>query len=366
MDNIPVPGENVRPHRDRLAGIILGTAVGDSLGLVREGLSKRRGIRMYGLEVRHRFLLGRGMISDDTEHTCMTAQALLKSAGSPKTFASSLAWRLRWWLAVIPAGIGFGTLRAILKLWIGFGPGKSGVKSAGNGPAMRSAIIGGCFSGDTQRMKELVRASTRLTHIDPRAEQGTLAVALGAAYASKRATKDVNGPGVLKYLKEHVEDDELLKLLDKVNDALARGDSPESLAESLGQARGVSGFIYHTVPVCLFCWLRAPVDFVQAVSSVILLGGDTDTAGAITGALAGATAGASGIPSGLIDGIAEWPRSTRWMSRLVGSLSVLFPEKGQGASPGPVPLFWPAIPFRNLLFIVTILMHGFRRLLPPY
>ena len=40
----------------------------------------------------------RGMVSDDTEHACMTAQALLASAGDPDLFARDLAWRLRLWL----------------------------------------------------------------------------------------------------------------------------------------------------------------------------------------------------------------------------------------------------------------------------
>jgi ADP-ribosylglycohydrolase len=122
-------------RRERLVGLLLGTAVGDALGLPREGMSARRAARMFGgAPLRHRFFLGRGMVSDDTEHACMTAQALLASGGDAAGFARSLAWRLRGWILSAPAGIGFGTLRAILKLWIGFSPSASGVRSAGNGP----------------------------------------------------------------------------------------------------------------------------------------------------------------------------------------------------------------------------------------
>ncbi len=32
----------------------------------------------------------------------------------------------------------------------------------------------------------------------------------------------------------------------------------------------------------------------------------------------------------------------------------------------PLPLDWPVIPARNLIFTMTVLWHGFRRLLPPY
>jgi len=63
----------------------------------------------------------------------------------PDAFARSLAWRLRGWLAAPPAAVGWGTLRAIVKPWVGFPPRAGGVRSAGNGAAMRApgAIVGG-------------------------------------------------------------------------------------------------------------------------------------------------------------------------------------------------------------------------------
>jgi hypothetical protein len=69
--------------------------------------------------LRHRFLLGRGMFSDDTEHTCMVGQALLRAPHDADAFVRSLAWRLRWWLLGLPAGTGRATLRAVLNLWLG-------------------------------------------------------------------------------------------------------------------------------------------------------------------------------------------------------------------------------------------------------
>ena len=75
------------------------------------------------------------MISDDTEHTLMVAQSLLKHPDDADAFARSLAWRLRWWVLGLPAGVGLATARACLKLWLGFSPERSGIWSAGNGPA---------------------------------------------------------------------------------------------------------------------------------------------------------------------------------------------------------------------------------------
>ena len=78
---------------DAVGGAILGCAVGDALGLPYENLSRRRGVRLLGEPDRHRFLFGRGMVSDDTEHTCMVAQALcdaiVKYQGSLKKITTS-------------------------------------------------------------------------------------------------------------------------------------------------------------------------------------------------------------------------------------------------------------------------------------
>src|SRR5262245_27993770 len=126
---------SAKDRSDQIAGVILGTAGGDALGLPREGLSRRRAETLFGgPPVRHRLLFGRGMVSDDTEHTCMVGQALLRAPNEANVFARSLAWRLRLWQLGLPAGAGRATMRAVLKLWLGFPPRYSGVFSAGNGP----------------------------------------------------------------------------------------------------------------------------------------------------------------------------------------------------------------------------------------
>ena len=164
-------------------GCLLGTAVGDSLGLPYEGISPRRGSRLFPDVGRHHLLFGKGMVSDDTEHACLVAQSLVRSRGELKEFERQLARSLRWWLLGVPAGVGLATLKSILKLWIGFPPNRSGTFSAGNGPAMRSPIIGVAMGGSVEDLRRFVVASTQVTHSDPRAFYGALAVAL-AAYQS--------------------------------------------------------------------------------------------------------------------------------------------------------------------------------------
>jgi len=186
------------------------------------------------------------MTSDDTEHTCMVAQALLVSGGDVAVFAKSLAWQLRVWLLGLPAGIGVATLRALVRLWLGFSTDRSGVFSAGNAPAMRSAIVGVCYGHDSQKLRALVRAATRITHTDPKAEFGALAVALAASLASGRANQDIPPreyyarlPGLLGEGSE-----EFLDLIGKVVESVAAQQTTEAFAAEMGLARGVSHSIH--------------------------------------------------------------------------------------------------------------------------
>jgi ADP-ribosyl-[dinitrogen reductase] hydrolase len=350
-------------NADQIAGVLLGTAVGDALGLPREGLSRRRAERLFGPPpLTYHFFFGRGFVSDDTEHACMTAQALWHHPHDADAFARSLAWRLRFWLLGLPAGIGSATLRGILKLWIGFPPSRSGVWSAGNGPAMRSALLGICLGDDLEHLRAYVRVSTRLTHSDPRAERGALLIALAAHYGSRKGPSSLCTAEFLHNARTVLPDadERLLDLLARIETHLEQEDSITEFADALKLQRGVSGYIYHTLPVAVYAWLRWPGEFRRPVEEVIALGGDSDTTGAIAGALAGATCGASAIPVEWLDGIAEWPLSVTWMRTLAESLAS--PSENRR---GP-RLFWPALALRNALFLVLVLLHGFRRLLPPY
>lgn len=346
---------------DPITGTLLGCAVGDALGLPYEGLSRQRGIRLLGEPVRHRFLFGRGMVSDDTEHSCMVAQALCCHPHDPEAFARDLAWRLRWWLLGAPAGIGLATLRAILKLWVGFSPRTSGVFSAGNGPAMRSAILGAAID-DLNTLQRFVRASTRLTHTDPKAYSGAFAVAL-AAWCARRGIDDAGFFGQYRAITEDAPAGEFFALMTGVEQSLARGESTVDYAVQLGCERGVSGYVFRTVPVALHAWLCHPRDFLAAVGAVIRCGGDTDTTAAITGAIVGSAVGSAGLPEDLARTLWEWPLSVAWMRRLGETLTDAMSSGKAKRPPQVVPLVGL---FRNVLFIGVVLGHIVRRLLPPY
>ena len=340
-----------------VVGSLLGTAVGDALGLPYEALSRHRAAKLWGEPTGYRFFLGRGMVSDDTEHTCIVAQALAASGGEPGIFTNKLAWGLRWWLLGLPAGIGFATLRATIKLWLGFPPRSSGVHSAGNGPAMRSAIIGAVVS-DRERLRKLVAANTRITHRDVKAFHGALAVALAARNPT------AGGEEFLRTLTAEMPDaSEFLDLVRRAVASAARGESTPAFAASVGLSAGITGYVHHTVPACLHAWLAHPGDYRGAVMDVIRCGGDTDTTAAIVGGIMGAAVGRDGIPAEWREGLFEWPRGVAWMERLAASLEF---SLGQNKPVAPPRAFGGWILVRNLFFIAVVLVHVARRLLPPY
>jgi ADP-ribosylglycohydrolase len=357
------------PKERAIVGCILGTAVGDALGLACEGLSRQRQLRMFPDLCGYGLLpSGKGLCSDDTEHTCMLAQSLIGVAGldadaAARKFLSSFGWRLRFWLLGLPAGIGLATLRAILKLWIGFPPRLSGVRSAGNGPAMRVALIGVCHGDDPPRLRALVRAATRITHTDPKAEHGALAVALAAHHAAAGGT--VSPADFARRLRELLGEEgrELAALVDEVAQSVERGEAAADYAARRGGANGIGGYMLHTIPAVLHVWLSGQDDYRRAVTATVRLGGDSDTTAAIVGALVGARVGKQGIPPEWLGNLWEWPRTVAWMERLGMRLGESVRERINARA---LPLNWPGLLARNLLFIPLVLLHGFRRLLPPY
>jgi ADP-ribosylglycohydrolase len=269
---------------------------------------------------------------------------------------------MRWWLLGLPAGIGFATLRAILKLWLGFPPSRSGVFSAGNGPAMRSAVLGAAVH-DIVRLAQLVRANTEITHSDPRAFVGALAIALAARQSAqgdcdaRRLVQD------LMLVSDGPAAEECCALVELARESVERGESTLEFAAHLGCANGVTGYVFHTLPVAVHAWLSYPTDFARAVEAAVRCGGDTDTVAAIVGGIVGARTRQSGIPASWLDGLCEWPNSVARMRELARA-TVEAVECGSPRSPPSV--FPPSILARNAVFTLIVLAHVGRRALPPY
>jgi ADP-ribosyl-[dinitrogen reductase] hydrolase len=361
MQNAEIHMEIQNTKSDKFRGLMIGTAVGDSLGLPSEGFGPKTIAALGWIHWKQRLIFGKGMVSDDTEHTLFVAQALLCHNSNSEEFKKSLAWKLRWWLLSVPASIGLGTLKAIMKLWFFIPLDRSGVISAGNGPAMRSAIIGAYFFNDKIKINEFVHYATELTHRDPRALVGAIAVSYAAAFGMASAiNKKPDIESFLNILRSiSLSDKEWTKLVEAIGNGLKQGLSVSDFACSINLHKGVSGYIYHTVPVAIYAWLRYYGDFKTSLTETLNCGGDTDTVGAITGALAGVTTGENGIPTEWVKNIWEWPRSVSVLRKVADALA------GQNNSPTkPIRYFWPGLIFRNILFITIVLVHLFLRLIP--
>ena len=347
---------------DRLHGCLLGGAIGDALGLPFERLRPERARQIFGAQPRGlemQLLPNRGMLSDDTEHALFTARALLESRGDAAKFGRVLRGELRAWTFYLPPGIGKATLLAGLKAWTF--THKTGVFSAGNGPAMRAPILG-AFLPDIIQLREFCRVSTVLTHTDPKAEIGAFAIALAA---HQSAQGECNGTRLLRDLREWSDDAdatrELLELAGKAVDSAKNKQTTRDFCRDLGLETGVSGYIFHTVPVVLQCWLRYPTDFRAAMESIIRCGGDTDSTAAILGGIIGARVGADELPPHWKSEIWDWPNSPAYIERVARELES---ASAQGVAV-VAPRFLLGTPFlRNAFFLLVILVHAARRVIP--
>src|SRR5262245_43011487 len=96
----------------RIAGVLLGTALGDALGLPAEGLEPAEILRRFGALDRFSLFGRRGFVSDDTEQTALVAEALIREPNDADRCARVFRRSLLGWFLRLPFGIGFSTLRA--------------------------------------------------------------------------------------------------------------------------------------------------------------------------------------------------------------------------------------------------------------
>jgi hypothetical protein len=157
--------------------------------------------------------------------------------------------------------------------------------------------------------------------------------------------------------------EELVALALRARRSADAGETTATFAQSLDCTEGVSGYAYHSVPAVLHAWFRYPRDYANAVTSIIRCGGDTDSTAAMLGAIVGAGVGRAGIPPKWIGDLAEWPRTTPWMDGLARKAAHAARSGEQGKAH---TLAIAGLALRNAGFFVLVLLHGLRRLLPPY
>jgi ADP-ribosylglycohydrolase len=227
--------------------------------------------------------------------------------------------------------------------------------SAGNGAAMRAAVVGAYFHDETEKRREFGRALAEVTHRDVRAVEGALFVAELAASCVRSPKSVRQRTTCVEQARGVVTDPELGSAIDW---AMELGGQSETAAAAL--VCRTTGFVVHTVPFATYCFLRHGFDPVRALSEAIGAGGDTDSVGAILGAWLGALYGENGLPGRLIGRIHDGPFGPTHLRALAGCLADR--RDGQAVL---VPRYSPAAALaRNLALYPVIMGHGFRRMVP--
>lgn len=278
--------------RERYEGTLLGLAAADALGGAVEftpraairrahpdGVREITGGGPHGLRV--------GEVTDDTA----MALAIARACTADGIDLDQVATNFLDWYRSEPKDIGITTSRALAKMdagvpWQDIAErmiSETPDKLAGNGAVMRCAPVALRFRHDRSALREVSLDTARMTHPDPMATWG--AVALNQALA-------------------HLLDGESL---DDVRDAAIDGnDNDEVVAAIRGAASRTydevnsGGFVLATLGAAF--WAIAHRNSAEeAIITAVSMGDDTDTTGAVTGALAGAHYGRAALPKRWLD-----------------------------------------------------------------
>ncbi|MBI5622387.1 MAG: ADP-ribosylglycohydrolase family protein [Elusimicrobia bacterium] len=338
---------------DRLTGVLLGTALGDSLGLPAEGLSSAVILRRFGRVERFHLLGSLGFVSDDTEQSALVAQSLARHPDDPEACARAFRRSLLGWFLRLPWGVGLATVRACLRIGLGFKV--SGVASAGNGAAMRAAVVGVFFHDKPGERRTFGRSLALVTHTDPRAVEAALFAAELAGLCASAGPRDDRLALAAKAM-EVVEEPSLREALERGLALAGRDLAPAEAGKELGN----SGYSVHTAALAACCFVRYGAEPLGAVAATIAAGGDTDTIAAIVGAWVGALHGGAGLPLEIIGRIHDGPFGPSHLRKL----GLCLAEVKAGGRPEVPGYCWPAAMARNLALYPVILGHGLRRLVP--
>jgi ADP-ribosyl-[dinitrogen reductase] hydrolase len=338
---------------DQIAGTLLGAALGDAMGLATEGMTAGAIARRFGRVERFHLIGSMGFVSDDTEQMALVAQCLARHPDDPDRCVRAFRRSLLGWFCRLPWGIGWATVRACIRIGLRVTP--SGVISAGNGAAMRAAIIGAFFNDRPGERETFGRALAEVTHRDPRAVEGALYVAELAA-ACARSPIGTQPEACQQQARGCVTVAPLGEAIDRARDLAVRRASTQEAAS----ACGTSGFVLHSVSFATFGLLRYGSDPLLAMTEVINAGGDTDSTAAILGAWLGALHGEAALPRALIAKIHDGPFGPSHLRALAECLASV--REGAAVT---VPRYSASAALaRNLFLYPVILGHGFRRLLP--
>ncbi|GAC69217.1 ADP-ribosylglycohydrolase family protein [Gordonia soli] len=303
---------------DRAAGVVLGTAVGDALGVPYEFDS----IPMPADGERARMLGGGlgnfapGEWSDDTSMAMAIAD--VAATGAVLTAADSLdaiADNFMRWFDGDPDDVGIQTRAVLSATRRRLRSGEGGIgrvmrdeaaryaashpHSAGNGALMRTAPVALAHLGDRGRLADAARLVASLTHADPLAGDSCVLWCEAIRVAVLDGRFDVRA-GLDLIPADRV--DQWDSWLDS-----AAHDDPKSFSPN--------GFTVTALQAAASAVLQTPAPtgaecrhFQDALHAAVRIGNDTDTVAAIAGGLLGARWGAGSVPWFWRRAVHGWPK----------------------------------------------------------
>ena len=170
----------------------------------------------------------------------------------------------------------------------------------GNGGGMRSAPLGAFFACDPDAViVEQARLSAEVTHYHPDGQAGAIAIALGAAFETRRREAGVpitsdTGAELLAYVLRHTPEGPTNDGIRRAGEILRAGGSVIVAAEQLGSGDRVLSL--DTVPFALFCAASCLGRYEDAIWTTLEGLGDRDTTCAMVGGIVASGAGVDAIP----------------------------------------------------------------------
>lgn len=299
---------------DDIFGSLLGTAVGDALGMPIEGLSHQnvrtyyKGIKEYRNDDERKDLSA-GQWTDDTQMTFALVRALTEYPAQPAEWPGAVA---NEYLELRPEARRWGetTTTAVDRLADGVSPAESGsAKRPTDGAAMRAAPLGvwwAASEADRGEAFDACRQVLGVTHRHPAA----LAAGWGQVVAVRSA--------LVSTVDTFDRDDFWDRLIESTmwaESELDGGNAVSSRLDALGGhldsfpldlrdlCDGVGVRANEAWPFACAMFARRPHLLENTLLSGINVGGDADTTGAMMGAILGALHGWSAVPTEWKDGL---------------------------------------------------------------
>lgn len=291
--------------QSRFRGCMLGSAIGDALGMPSENMTRAQIINKFGDRI-DRFYpkpnrgLKAGQWTDDTLLSLATVDSLIEEgAFAPHKIAKRMSVAFK---KEKSRGFGRSTKIALRRLNEGYhwqGSGITEKSSAGNGAAMRIYPIALSSYGNLKILKDNCEMVSSITHKNPEAINGALAVAFViSSILNSKFNRAKIIPNIIDFIGPSKVSEKLLIVQNILND---RTYSLEKGLERIG----TFGSVFETVPSSLYVFLHSFDSFEEALISSVSYGGDTDTIGAIVGAMSGTYHGDDVIPKLWKDGVED-------------------------------------------------------------